>query len=138
MAHGRLSLDADALEVRILRRELRNSSVCYGGEPRLDAAEQFAELAGLAPRQLGKSVLDGCLGDAPDALVQALCFGGQVDAVDAAVAGLRATLDPALGLQSVESAGQRLPFPPPSCRRARIATPLGVGAGGSTPTTGRA
>ena len=90
------------VSVAVLRLGLRGGVVGDVDEPRLDAAQQLEELPGLALRQLGQRVVDGCLGNAPDALVHALRLGREVDAIDSPVAGLGAALDPALGLEAVD------------------------------------
>ena len=97
------------------RRGRRPSPWAAGGvvghveQPHLTRPSSLSELAGLALRQVGERVVDGRLGDAPDALVHALRLGGEIDALDAPVAGLGAALDPALGLEAVDQpAGGRL------------------------------
>ena len=100
-------LRADGVAVGRLYLGQRRGIVGDVDEPRLDAAQQLEELAGLARRQLGQRVVDRRLGDAPDALVHALGLGGEVDPIDAPVAGLGAALDPALGLQAVDQPADR-------------------------------
>ena len=52
--------------------------------------------------EIGERVVDGRLGDAPDAPVHALGFRREIDALDAPVAVLRAALDPAIRFEPVD------------------------------------
>ena len=108
LANGRLAPGAGRAALAVLCSRLRGI-VGNVDQPRFDAHQQLEELPSLLLRKIRERVVDGCFGDAPDALVHALGLGREVDPVDAPVAGLGAALDPALGLEAVDQPpGRRL------------------------------